>query len=414
PIHYHHIVIVLPKTGRKPGRLLQVAATGTWRAYNTWGGSNHYEGITGPDRNLWSPIVSTQRPWARGFVTLPPNAPRVALEMMMPPMAAPSFSHYEWAYATGHSRKYGSAGWASYDRHFFRFAERAGYEIDLISQDELHFSPEILFDYDCVTFVGHDEYWTWEMRDAVDAYVDRGGHAARFAGNFCWQTRLEDQGRRQVCYKARARTEDPIYKSGDVTRTTALWESPEVGRPGALTFGLNGSEGIYAGWMGCAPRGVRGFPIYRPEHWAFANTGLFYGDVLGAESHIFAYEVDGLDHEIRNGLPYPSSTSGAPDGLEILAVGMATGSEWSSDIAPEDLTMGDGESRELSDLLFKEVTDASLEKLKRGSGMIANFKRGAGEVFHAGSCDWVAGLLRHDPMVEIVTSNVLSRYLGGR
>ncbi|RFB86057.1 hypothetical protein B5K11_28970, partial [Rhizobium leguminosarum bv. trifolii] len=42
PIHYHHIVIVLPKTGRKPGRLLQVAATGTWRAYNTWGGSNHY------------------------------------------------------------------------------------------------------------------------------------------------------------------------------------------------------------------------------------------------------------------------------------------------------------------------------------------------------------------------------------
>ena len=41
--------------------------------------------------------------------------------------------------------------------------------------------------------------------------VERGGHVARFAGNFMWQTRLEDEGRRQVCYKYRARAEDPIY-----------------------------------------------------------------------------------------------------------------------------------------------------------------------------------------------------------
>ena len=44
------------------------------------------------------------------------------------------------------------------------------------------------------------------MRDAVDAYVDQGGHVARFAGNFMWQTRLEDEGQRQVCYKYVART----------------------------------------------------------------------------------------------------------------------------------------------------------------------------------------------------------------
>ena len=122
----------------------------------------------------------------------------------------------EWAFATGHSKKYASSGWASYDSHFFRFAERAGYGVDLASQHELHFSPEILDGYDCVVFVGHDEYWTWEMRDAVDAYVERGGHAARFAGNFMWQTRLEDEGRRQVCYKYRARAEDPVYRGGDV------------------------------------------------------------------------------------------------------------------------------------------------------------------------------------------------------
>jgi len=34
-------------------------------------------------------------------------------------------------------------------------------------------------------------------------------------------------------------------------------------------------------------------------------------------------------------------------------------------------------------------------------------------VFHAGSCEWVAALLKCDPMVERVTRNVLARYLGG-
>jgi hypothetical protein len=62
----------------------------------------------------------------------------------------------------------------------------------------LHFNPEILHGYDCVVRVGHDEYWTWEMRDAIDEYVERGGRVARFAGNFMWQTRFEPGGKRQV------------------------------------------------------------------------------------------------------------------------------------------------------------------------------------------------------------------------
>jgi hypothetical protein len=46
--------------------------------------------------------------------------------------------------------------------------------------------------------------------------------------------------------------------------------------------------------------------------------------------------------------------------------------------------------------------------------MIVNFPKGKGEVFTAGSCEWVAGLLRADPMVERVTRNVLDRYVGPR
>jgi hypothetical protein len=409
----HHLFILCPAPGNRSGRLLQVAATGTWTAYNTWGGSNHYQGITGASRGEFATHVSTQRPWCRGFVVLPDDAPRVPLEIETPPATIPRYPHMEWAYATGHSKKYASSGWASYDGHFFRWAERSGYEIDLISQHELHFNPGITEGYDCIVCVGHDEYWTWEMRDAIDSFVERGGHAARFAGNFMWQTRIEDEGRTQVCYKYRARAEDPAYRDGgDVTRATNSWEVPEIGRPGAMTFGLNATRGLYAGWGGCAPRGVRGFPVYRPEHWAFTGTGIYYGDLLGGASHVFGYEVDGLDYVIRNGLPEPGGEDIYPDGLEILALGMTSLVEESADISAENRFLGDEDGRFSAEVLYGSASDENLEKVKRGCGMIVNFPKGDGEVFHVGSTEWIAGLIRKDAMVERVTRNILDRFLG--
>lgn len=411
PIHSHHLFIVRPPAGRKASRILQIAATGTWTAYNTWGGSNHYQGITGPGRNRCATTLSIERPWCRGFVVLPEGAPRVPLEISTPPATPPRYPHMEWAFANGYSNKYASSGWASYDRHFFRWAERAGFAVDLASQHELQFSPEILDGYDCIVCVGHDEYWTWEMRDAIDAYVERGGCVARFAGNFMWQTRLERGGKSQVCYKYRARAEDPVYKSADPSRTSGSWEARETGRPGALTFGLNATNGLYAGWGGCAPRGVRGFPVYRPEHWAFAGTGIYYGDLLGAEGHAFGYEVDGLDYVIRGGLPEPSATSGAPEGLQILALGLSSLQENRVNVAFDDRFISDEDAKFVAETLIGDDGDAAVERVKRGAGMIVHFTRGKGEVFHAGSCEWVAALSRRDPMVELVTTNVLGRYL---
>ena len=411
-VECHHVFILTPPPGKKPGRILQVAATGTWTAYNTWGGSNHYQGITGPNRDQYATSVSTQRPWCRGFASLPPDAPRVPLEIYTPPATPPRYPHMEWAYANGYSKKYASSGWMSYDSLFFRWAERAGYQVDLASQHELDFTPEFHDGYDCAAFVGHDEYWTWEMRDAVDNWVERGGHAARFAGNFMWQTRLEDEGRRQVCYKYRARAEDPVYRSADPSRTSGCWEAAETGRPAARTFGLNALRGLYVGWGGCAPRGARGFPVYRPEHWAFAGTGIYYGDILGAEGHAFGYEVDGLDYVIRNGLPEPEAGSGAPDGLQILALGMSSLKEESADIPADDQFLSDADAKFVAEILQGDNGDAAVDRIKRGCGMIVNFPRGDGEVFHAGSCEWAAALKRGDAMVERVTANVLDRYLG--
>jgi hypothetical protein len=405
------LFILRPATGKGRGRLLFVSPTATWSAYNDWGGSNHYEGITGPGRNLYSPALSANRPWARGFVSLPPGAPRVALDHVPALMATPVYPHMEWAYANGYSKKYASSGWASYDRPFLHWLQTEGYAVDVATQTDLHYRPEILSSYPCIIFAGHDEYWTWAMRDAVDAYVEQGGRVARFAGNFMWQIRLEEEGRRQICYKYRARQEDPVYGTDQEKFATTSWEAPEIGRAGALTFGLNATRGMYVGWGAAAARGARGFPIYRPEHWAFAGTGFSYGDVLGASAHVFGYEVDGLDYVIRHGLPYPSGEEAVPAGLSILGLGMTAMTEEGEAVRAGDAFLGTEDAAFIAEILYGAATPETRDRVKRGSGMIVTFPRGRGEVFHAGSCEWVAGLIRRDAGVERVTRNVLGRYL---
>ena len=410
-LEYHHLILIRAAPGQE-APLLLVAATGTWAAYNDWGGSNHYEGITGPGRNQFSPRVSMLRPVSRGFVVLPEGAPRVPLRT--PPVmgAALRHPHVEWAYANGYSKKYASAGWASYDRHFLRWAEAAGYAVDVCALHDLHTGPDLMKRYACAVFVGHDEYWTAEMRDAVDAYVDGGGHAARFAGNFLWQTRLEAGGATQVCYKYRARAEDPFYQSKHRSLTTTAWESLEVARPGATSFGVNALRGMYAGWAGAAPRHAGGFTVYRPEHWSFAGTDLYYGDVFGANSRIFGYEVDGLDYTVRDGLPAALGTDGAPKDIQIIAMGLAVMAEENHGNRGVVHFLGDDDLRFAAEAVYGAATPEAMEKMRRGSGMMVNFKRGGGEVFTAGTCEWVAGLIGRDPFVERITRNVLDRFTG--
>lgn len=409
-LSYEHLFLLRPGQGAKKGRLLLVAATGTWTAYNDWGGSNHYEGISGTDGEQFSPKLSHLRPFARGFVLLPADAPRIPLRERPEIGAEIHYPHMDWAYGNGFSKKYASAGWASYERPYVHWLEKAGYSVDVIAQHDLQFRPEILSDYDCLTIVGHDEYWSWEMRDAIDEYVNQGGNIARFAGNFLWQTRIENEGQTQICYKYAARTDDPVRETAQSSRITNAWDAPEIGRPGAQTFGLSGSLGVYAGWGGCTPRGSGGFTIYRPDHWVFENCDVYFGDVLGAPSRIFGYEVDGVDYNIKNGLPYPTGSDGAPDDLLILGMGLAT--TYEADHGNQNkLFIGSDDTEFIAETLYGKTTPENIERCKRGTGMIAVFERGKGSVFTAGSCEWVAGLIDHDPQVERLTRNVLNRFL---
>jgi hypothetical protein len=407
----HHFFVVRPGLGdKKRGDFLLLLPTATWTAYNDWGGANHYLGIAGPERNRPSPVLSLLRPWTRGVVWLPEGAPRICSPGRGEPGDAPRYFHKEWAYANGFGQYAAASGWAQYDRHFVRWAEAEGYTLDMITQTDLHSRPELLQRYRCIVIVGHDEYWSATMRQNIDRFVEAGGRLARFGANFLWQIRLEEEGRRQVCYKYWAATEDPVRNGAEKHLLTAAFEDRRVGWPGATTFGVNGLRGVYASWGGFAPNGARGFTVYRPEHWAFERSGLRYGDVFGAQAEIFAYEVDGLDYTFRDGLPFPTGADGAPNEIEILAMAPAEMAE--SEFAGEESRyyVGESDLRYRAEALEGTVTPETLRKHRHGSGMVVHMSKGRGEVFTAGSCEWVMGLKRRDSVTERITRNVLQRY----
>lgn len=408
-VEEHHVFFVQSPPGSRNPDYVLVCATSTWLAYNCWGGSNHYEGIAGDEGNDFSPILSTQRPWSRGFCKLPEGAPRAIPEQQPRRGEMVRYPYMEWAYAYGYSKKYASAGWASYERHFARWAEARGYAFDFVTQHDLHVSPDLLKRYRCAVFVGHDEYWSAKMRDAIDSFVLEGGNVARFAGNFLWQVRLENEARRQVCYKYEALQRDPLAGTDQQRLTTGAWEAPEVNRPGADTFGVNGLRGIYAELGNCTGNGAGGFTVYRPDHWAFDGTGLGYGDVVGAGSRIFGYEVDGLDYGFQAGVPFPTGTDGAAPEIEILAMGLATNIEHDQQVWGETLYIGAGDAEFKAKTLFGEVTPKSVAASAHGCGVVVSWKRGRGEVFTVATCEWVMGLARQDRQVERITSNVLDR-----
>ena len=78
-----------------------------------------------------------------------------------------------------------------------------------------------------------------------------------------------------------------------------------------------------------------------------------------------------------------------------------------------DPFIGRNDIRAVAQGLYGEVTPETLDRVSRGAGMIAHYLRGDGEVLNAASCNWVAGLIAGDALVERVTRNVRDRFGGG-
>jgi hypothetical protein len=229
--------------------------------------------------------------------------------------------------------------------------------------------------------VGHDEYWSERIRDAVEHFIGNGGNVAFFGANVCWwRIHVVDAGTAIVC-----------HQGGPRGALDHWWPATGAGRPEDALTGVSYRHG--GGWWN-GPRRIGGYVVQQPAHWAFDGTGLRAGDTFGADSRppLVGYECDGAPLERYDAATGAATLSraagrcGTPAGFELLAV------------APL--------SREWDELPPREGHGA-------GAGVHAatmgSYRRG-GTVFTSGTTDW-AQALGQDRHVERITRNVIAHLL---
>lgn len=239
----HHASYV-PLVVRSPstrGRLVLLAPSTTWQAYNDWGGRNLYWGPSGKsDYAHRSRAVTYDRPYAYG------KGGGEFLNRMLPVVA---------------------------------LAERLGLPLAYADDVDLERDPHLLDGATGVVSMGHDEYYSVAMRANLTRARDAGTNLAFLGANAIYRRiRLEstDLGRNRLEVNYKDASEDPQSRTHP-SRTTADWPANPAPDPESSLIGQS-----YA----CFP-GAGDLVVLDPSSWLLAGTGLEQGDtipgVLGPE-----------------------------------------------------------------------------------------------------------------------------------
>lgn len=264
----------------------------------------------------------------------------------------------------------GSREAGDWELPFYRWLAACGYAADYCSGIDLHTGAAAVERYRLLVSAGHDEYWTWEMRDAVEAFIRAGGNFAIFSGNTCWwQARLEGDDRRtMVCYRNAAH--DPAAAVRP-SRTTVEWSSAPVNRPENTLTGTSWRRGAGC-WDDLTLMESAAYTARFADHWVFAGTGLRDGDRFGLGA--VGYETDAVDFTEVGGVPWATGRDGAPPSSVILAT---------------------------ADL--RHWRDAG----QGGFATMVTFQSGLGTVVNTATVNW--GNRLTDPVIARITHNILRR-----
>ncbi len=193
------------------------------------------------------------------------------------------------AHAVSFNRPYagefGLGDLLSYEFHMLRFLESQNYDVTYTTNVETHSQGELLRLHKAFLSVGHDEYWTWQMRDQVETARNLRVNVGFFGSNACyWQIRYEpspitnEPRRTIICFKEEG--PDPASHSRSSRHlTTVKFRTNIVGRPEETLIGQ-----MWETWP--AEGDV---VITAPDCWVFDGAGLKAGDHL---TGLLGYEVD--------------------------------------------------------------------------------------------------------------------------
>jgi hypothetical protein len=295
-------IIFVVRDDTRPSDLLFQSSVTTYQAYNTWGGYSLY---TTPQAQK----VSFNRPYAS-----------------TDPLGISGLGAGD--FLTNNTGIGYPASKAAWEINMLRFLEREGYDVTYATNVDTHESVSPILKRKAFLSVGHDEYWSYQMRTNVEAARNQGINLGFFSSNTCyWQIRLESDAldrpnRTIVAYKEDALTADPYAtdrnRKNDYLITTR-WRDRPVRRPEDALLGV-----LYV------DDGVNGdIVVYDATQWPFAGTGLVNGARLPG---LLGYEVDARGRATPPGTvllarsPYTSAwaTSGYSEMVTYEAASGAT------------------------------------------------------------------------------------------
>lgn len=246
---------------RRPAALCVVLPVTTWQAYNQWprdrrAGKSLYNGygVTGRrDPRLRAREVSFDRPYAEHGIPIQLDRDHDAIQWL----------------------------------------ERSGYDVSYATSLDLHSGRLDPTRHQGIVFCGHDEYWSREMRQAVERAA-AGGTSLAFLGanSIYWHVRVRpaDDGRPGRVVACAKSTPDPGADSAGPTVTWRVLGPPEQALLGVQYNGIVGTP---------EPLVVRA-----ADHWFWAGTGVADGDRIPG---LVGGEADGVQPDT----PRPSGVDAA-------------------------------------------------------------------------------------------------------
>lgn len=264
-----------------------------------------------------------------------------------------------------------------WDQKFIQWLESNNYVVDYCTDLDVHTNAgAMLSQYRLVLSVGHDEYWTKEERDNLEAFIATGGNVAFFSGNVCWwRVHLTDNNTALVCDKS---------VHANVTGSFDQWFNGQNNRPENSLTGVSYRE---AGgqWDGQRPHDV-GYTVQYASHWVYQNVpggggALQDGDVIGDAGNVelVGYECDGtaLAPQVGNEPRVAALTDGTPASFLVLGLCGVSDFEDAEGGAAATATMG----------------------IYTNNGI----------VFTAATADWARVVASGNAQVTQITRNVLDR-----
>ena len=209
--------------------LLVISAITTWNAYNTWGGASLYDGDGGRSK-----VVSFDRPYDTS----------------------------------------GSGHFFGGEFEFVQQVESMGIDVAYTTDVDLHARSDqtTKHGYKAIVSLAHDEYYSLEMRQALEQARDAGVNLIFLGANAIFRKiRLEPSPngpfRREVNY--RVAEEDPLNGVDDSRVTTGWRYGPAPDPESSLIGNFYESNPIDADMV-----------VVDAGSWIFDGTGLHDGDVL--------------------------------------------------------------------------------------------------------------------------------------